>query len=174
MPVIKQLLVARTPVSPVSNLCQSYLTSWIFCEQNHTWPQSHAGDKKRSAFIWLLNLFVFVRFLLRFQYFSDWRKWLTLCKWAVPHMQLFVTVQSRQWAWLWTISHRMYSLLTAAVVQFAIFVAKIYCKWIVNKLSKNTKHIHSISSVTSKSNFISQNEPPLCSIELSLHWCIDA
>jgi len=51
---------------------------------------------------------------------TDWG-WRQL---TVFHIQLFMTVWSRQWAWLRTIGHWIYSLLTVTVVQFEIFLVE--------------------------------------------------
>ena len=61
-------------------------------------------------------------FLLHFEYFFDLWKWLAFRQGAVHHGQLFVTIQNKQWTWLWTISHWMHLLLTVTVVQFEMFV----------------------------------------------------
>ena len=56
------------------------------------------------------------------------------------------------------------------------FLYWLYREWFVNKLCKNIKHVHSNTSVTSKSNFnLKMNQTISCSIvtELSLNWCID-
>ena len=93
------------------------LNIWWMNKTTHG-PRVCHVTKTRPAFVWCWNLFVFVQFLLHFYIFSDLWKWLALHQWAVPHVQLFVTVRSKQWAWLWIISHRMDSLLTVTVAQF--------------------------------------------------------
>ena len=55
-----------------------------------------------------------------------------------------------------------------------IFLCWLYHRWIVYKLCKNTKHVHSINSMTLKSNFnLKINQPMPCSMQLSLNWCMD-
>ena len=115
--VTKQRLVARTVLLIGSvELVNLLNLLWIIT----CGPKISHMTKTRLAFIWCWNLFV--QFLLHFQYFSDLGKLLALHEWAVPHMQLFITVWSKHWAWLWTISHQMYLLLIVAVVQFETFV----------------------------------------------------
>ena len=45
---------------------------------------------------------------------------------------------------------------SGSVWEFLCLPYSSYCEWIVNKLFKNTKHVHSINSMTSKSNLISK------------------
>ena len=63
---------------------------------------------------------------------------------------LLVTVRNKQTAWLWKISHRIDSLLTVTMVQFEIFFVVFMVSEILNKWYKNTKPVHSISSIASQ------------------------
>ena len=152
--VTAQQYVGRMPVLQSSNLQQEHQhhqsTIWVsrvtkplesFVNETSYGPKVSHMTKTRPAFIWHRNLLGFVQFLLHFQYFSDLWKWLTLHQYTC--IQLFITVRSKQWAWLWTTSDWMYLLLTVIVVQFEIYLVTslwVNCKQITQKLETNAFH----------------------------------
>ena len=98
--------------------------------------------------------------------------------WCIPDRSLKFPEKSCfgalvSWKFFLWVGRSVYSLLTLTVVQWD-FLCWLYHEWIIDKLCKNTKHVHSINSVTSKSNcYLNINQPISCSIQLYLNWCMD-